>query len=71
MIWDKNVNDIDNGSQRSAHFEHCDFIRCIEACRKEFVFENNFPYFSTKRNVVDTQKNRRIETVLLSTQNTC
>ena len=33
--------------------------------------ENYFLYFSSKTYVVGTQKNRRNETVLLSTQNTC
>ena len=35
------------------------------------VTENSFSYFSTKTYVADTQKNRLIETVLLSTQNIC
>ena len=38
-------------------------IRCIT--------ENYFSYFSTKRYVVCTQKNRLDKTVLLSTQNKC
>ena len=41
------------------------------ASRLECVLENYFLYFSSKTNVVGTQKNRLIETVLLSTQNTC
>ena len=40
-------------------------------CLKGCVTENYFSYFSTKKNVVCTQKNRLNETVLLSTQNTC
>ena len=35
------------------------------------VSENYFSYFSTKTYVVYTQRNCLIETVLLSTQNTC
>ena len=37
----------------------------------ECVTENYFSYFSTKTYVVDTQKNRLDEMVLLSTQNAC
>ena len=35
------------------------------------AIKNLFSYSSTKTHVVGTQKNRLIETVLLSTQNTC
>ena len=35
------------------------------------VIENDFSYYSTKIYVVGTQKNRLIETVLLSTLNIC
>ena len=37
----------------------------------ECVPKISFSYFSTKTYVVGTQKNRLIETVLLSTQNIC
>ena len=37
----------------------------------ECLTENKFSYFSTKTYVVGTQKNRLIETVLLSIQNKC
>ena len=37
----------------------------------ECVPKNSFSYFSSKPYVVGTQKNRRNETVLLSTQNIC
>ena len=40
-------------------------------CNTECVTEKYFPYFSNKTYVVGTQKNRLIETVLLSTSNTC
>ena len=40
-------------------------MRCPVLC----VTKNSFSYFSTKTNVVGTQKNRLNEMVLLSTQN--
>ena len=43
----------------------------IQAPRYGCVTKNYFSYFSMKTYVVGTQKNRLIETVLLSTQNTC
>ena len=42
----------------------------MQASRQECVLENYFLYFSSKTYVLDTQKNRLNETVLLSTQNT-
>ena len=38
---------------------------------KSAYWKTIFIYFSSKTYVVGTQKNRRNETVLLSTQNTC
>ena len=42
-----------------------------QASRKDCELENYFLYFSSKTYVVGTQKNHLIETVPLSTLNTC
>ena len=41
----------------------------VEGPRREVIFPKKFPYFSCKIYVVGTQKNRLIETVILSTHN--
>ena len=51
-----------------SHFGHS-LVLSYRPLVKECVPKNYFSYFSTKRYVVGTQKNRLNETVLLSTQN--
>ena len=52
-------------------FKQFEFTLVTQAPRLECVLENYFLYFSSKTYVVDTQKSRLNETVLLCTQNTC
>ena len=67
----KSVSEI---HEKSECYDFCFPLIIISSTRPpkyECVTENYFSYFSTKRYVVGTQKNRLNETVCLSTQNTC